>query len=142
VDRDGDFRLTKDVFASALEELFGQKPAPPALLTEHSLDRIRDQHPSLSGFISNMIAKLEAAQKKSKFSPTYTHFGLDSEPSSLLEVVGPSPLNQMGNYLLVGTNGGSCHLFSLDTFKMVGPLYGAILSHEALISHQNLYIFL
>ena len=131
--------LTKDVYANAIEALLSEKPNPPALLMEHSLDKIRDQHPVLTSFIANVTAKMGAGQERLDLLPAHAFFGLESGPTSILEFslqLGPdsnanNPAKSNTNtqelsthFLLVGLSNGTCSLFSLDSFKMIGNLFG------------------
>ena len=137
LDRDSEFHLTKDVYANAIEALLSEKPRPPALLMEHSLDKVRDQHPVLTSFIANVTAKMGAGQERPDLLPAHAFFGLESGPTSLLEFslhLGPdsnannpaeSNTQELStHFLLVGLSNGTCSLFSLDSFKMIGNLFG------------------
>ena len=124
VDRDREFNLTKDVIANSLETMLVEVPVPP-LLIQHSLDKIRDHHPALNSFLSNITAKVSLSQKSEArdVTPLYAYFGVEGEPKAVLEIV-PKELSGRTSLLLIGTSRGTCSLFSMDALKWLTNLYG------------------
>lgn len=56
VDQEGVYQLGKDVVAAAVEELISERPLPRLLY--HSLQKIYEQHPSLKGFLTNVVGEV------------------------------------------------------------------------------------
>ena len=60
IDKAKEFNLSKDVYASAIENLVDDQPFPTLLF--HTLQKIHENYASLNSFLGNMIFKI--AQKR------------------------------------------------------------------------------